>query len=249
MSPTSSLSVNTSMPNAAAGSQPRPARISWRPCWRIIPTRYPPIQLFERVADPADLDALFEIEALTNDRLRDEVGELQLVPPEDRISGPNASVVMAPFTHIRPGGGRFNDGSFGAYYAGRELATAIAETRYHRAQFYAATNEAPTALDMRAYAADLTARLHDIRKLPATSPLYNPSDYNDSQAFARKLREQGSEGIAFDSVRIPPGQCVALFKPRLLSNIRQGQRLIYQWDGVHICEVFETTTLWQQDKK
>lgn len=237
------------MPNAATGSQPRLARVSWRPCWRIIPSRYPPIQLFERVADPADLDALFEIEALTNDRLRDEVGELQLVPPQDRITGPNASVVMAAFTHIRPGGGRFNDGSFGAYYAGRELATAIAETRYHRAQFYAATNEAPLALEMRAYAADFSTRLHDIRKLPANSALYNPDDYSASQNFARALRAEGSDGIAYNSVRIAGGQCVALFKPRLLSNIRQGPRLIYQWDGAQISEVIEVTTVWQQGKK
>lgn len=237
------------MPNAAAGNSPRLARVSWRPCWRIIPSRYPPIQLFERVADPADLDAIFEIEALTNDRLRDQVGELQLVPPEDRITGPNASIVMAAFTHIRPGGGRFNDGSFGAYYAARELATAIAETRYHRAQFYAATNEAPLALDMRAYAADFSTRLHDIRKLPATSPLYDPNDYSASQHFARTLRTGGSDGIAYRSVRSASGQCVALFKPRLLSHIRQGPRLIYQWDGTQIAEVFEATTRWQQDKK
>lgn len=236
------------MPNAAAGNSPRLARVTWRPSWRIMPSRYPPIQLFERVADPADLDAVFEIEALTNDRLRDEVGELRLVPPEDRISGSNANVVMAAFTHIRPGG-RFNDGSFGAYYAAREIATAIAETRYHRTQFYAATNEAPLALDMRAYAADFSTRLHDIRKLPATSPLYDADNYSASQNFARELRNAGSNGIAYHSVRIAGGQCVALYKPRLLSNIRQGPRLIYQWDGAGISEVFEATTHWQQDKK
>lgn len=237
------------MPSAAAGNPAKLSRVSWRPCWRIIPSRYPSIQLFERVADPADLDAIFEIEALTNDRLRDEVGELKLVPPQDRVTGPNASIVMAAFTHLNPQGGRFTDGSYGAYYAARELATAIAETRYHRGQFYAATHEAPMALDMRAYAADFSARLHDIRKLPATSPLYAPDDYGASQLFARTLREAGSDGIAYNSVRISGGQCVALFKPRLLSHIRQGPRLVYQWDGARINEVFEATTLWQEDEK
>ena len=37
-------------------------RVSWRKTYRIIPTRYPPISLFERVADPEDWDALIEIE-------------------------------------------------------------------------------------------------------------------------------------------------------------------------------------------
>ena len=51
------------------------ARIEWRPCFRIVPSRFPPINLFEAVADPADLDAVYQIEAMTNDRLREEVGE------------------------------------------------------------------------------------------------------------------------------------------------------------------------------
>ena len=32
-------------------------RILWRPCWRIIPSRFLPVQLFERVAEPDDLEA------------------------------------------------------------------------------------------------------------------------------------------------------------------------------------------------
>ena len=65
----------------------------WQPCYRIIPSRFPPIGLFEDVADPADLDAVFEIEAMTNDRLREEVGNLQLVLRDDGIwaAGPQMS--------------------------------------------------------------------------------------------------------------------------------------------------------------
>ncbi|MCY4230848.1 MAG: hypothetical protein OXF26_08240, partial [Alphaproteobacteria bacterium] len=67
------------------------ARIEWKPCWRIIPSRFPPVQLFERVTDSDDLEAVFELDALTNPRLRDEAGDIELVPPEDRISGPGTS--------------------------------------------------------------------------------------------------------------------------------------------------------------
>jgi hypothetical protein len=77
--------------------------VHWKPCWRIIPSRFPPIQLFERVADPADLEAVLAVESLTNDRLRDEVGNLQLIPPAERISGPGSSHIMAAFTHLNPG--------------------------------------------------------------------------------------------------------------------------------------------------
>ena len=33
-------------------------QMTWLPCWRIIPSRFPPIDLFERVTDPADLEAV-----------------------------------------------------------------------------------------------------------------------------------------------------------------------------------------------
>src|SRR5579872_4684057 len=69
------------------------SHIAWRPCWRIVPSRFPPIDLFERIAEPGDWDALIALESLTNDRIRDEIGNIALVPPDERISGPGASVI------------------------------------------------------------------------------------------------------------------------------------------------------------
>ena len=115
-----------------------------------MPSRYPPVQLFERLSDdPAEWETLAEIESLTNPRLRDEIGEIRLVPVEERVSGPGASWVMAPFTHVNPRGSRFSDGSYGVYYAARELPTAIAETVFHMGRFYGATGDPPHAEDMR----------------------------------------------------------------------------------------------------
>src|SRR5687768_1274650 len=97
------------------------------PTWRIIPSRFPPISLFETVADPAELEIAFAIEAMTNPRVRDEVGDITLVAPEDRVSGPGTSAVMAAFTHLNPAGGRFTTPYFGAWYGGLDLPTAVAE--------------------------------------------------------------------------------------------------------------------------
>lgn len=214
------------------------ARISWRPCYRIIPSRFPPIDLFERIADPADWEALAEIEAMTNDRIRDEIGDISLVPVADRISGPGASVVMAAFTHLGSSS-RFADESFGAFYAALSLATAIAETKYHRARFLRATAEAPITVDMRAYAVDLDGRLHDIRGRSDLADIYDPADYAASQGFARRLRGEGSDGIVYDSVRDSGGECAAVFRPPLLANVRQERHLAYVWDGREITEIYE----------
>lgn len=224
----------------AAWSEPPVSEVRWRPCYRLIPSRFPPVQLFESVADPADLDAVFEIESLTNDRLRDEVGDLTLVPPEDRVAGPGSSFVMGAFTHVHPQGGRFTDGTFGAYYAAHTRETAIRETVYHRERFLRDMMSPPTELDMRVLQATLRAQLHDIRGLRGERPdLYDPSDYSGSRAFARDLRERGSWGVAYDSVRHEGGECAAVFRPPAISRCRQAAHLGYVWNGREISMVYE----------
>src|SRR5579871_1398385 len=94
--------------------------------YRIIPSIYPPINFFESLVDAHEMETLWDLENLTDDRLRQETGDIFLVPPEDRISGPGSSVIMAAFTHLsqdKPT--RFTDGSFGIYYAALTEETAI----------------------------------------------------------------------------------------------------------------------------
>jgi hypothetical protein len=214
--------------------------VRFAPCHRIVASRLPTIHLFERVADPADWDALYALESLTNPRIRNELGELGLVPVGDRVSGTNASIVMAPFTHLAPQGTRFTDGTFGAYYAAESIDTAIAETRFHRENFLRATSQAPVELEMRCYLADVHCELHDLRGERARmADVYDPSSYSASQRFGRALRDGGSNGIAFESVRRAGGQCVAIFRPRLVQNVRQSVHLRYAWDGTSISDVYE----------
>ena len=215
-------------------------RIEWRPCWRIIPSRFPPIQLFERVTDPDDLEAIFELEALTNPRLRDEAGDIALVPPDDRVSGSGTTVIMAAFTHLNPSGSRFSDGAYGVFYAANNLATSIAETRYHREQFLNATSQPRMELDMRVYLVDLDGDLHDLRGQHAAQPLvYEDDNYAAAQHLGRTLRAAGSNGIVYHSVRRTGGECAAVFRPRLLSNTRQERHLCYVWNGRKIESVYE----------
>ena len=220
------------------------ARIGWHPCFRIVPSRFPPINLFEAVADPADLDAVFQIEAMTNDRLREEVGDISLVAPDDRVSGPGSTPIMAAFTHLNPEGDRFTNGTYGVFYAGHTIETAIEETRYHRIRFLQATNEPTQELDMLVYAVDLDAELHDIRAMRESHPAYyHPSSYAVSQEFALQLREDGSNGIVYASVREEGGECAAVFRPRFLSNCRQERHLCYVWDGKIISTIYEKRSL------
>jgi len=187
------------MPSAAAGaSAPRTLHTAWRPSHRLVPSRFPPVGLFDRVADARDLEAVYALEGLTNDRVREEAGDQALVPLEDRIAGPGTTPIMGAFTHRHPEGSRFSDGAYGVYYCARALDTALAEVRYHQERFLRRTREGPIRLELRLYLSDLDVRLADVRKRPECHHL---DDYGPAQRLGRALRETGKDGFLYRSVR------------------------------------------------
>ena len=127
------------------------ASVHWETSWRLVPSRFPPVSLFDRVASESELSIVVSIEGITNARLRNEIGEINLVPEAERQFGPGTTPIMAAFTHINPEGSRFSNGSYGVYYAANDIPTALAETRYHRELFLRRTNEPATEIDMRSY--------------------------------------------------------------------------------------------------
>ena len=222
-------------------SLPPVKRIRWSHAWRIVPSRFPPVGVYDRIADPADLDAVFAIEALTNPRLREEAGALKLVAKEHRISGPGSTPVMAAFTHLNPEGSRFSDGTWGVFYAAHSVATAVEETVYHRERFLAATAEPACDIQMRCYRTRVDCRLHDIRG--GWKREHDADDYAAGVKLARVLREAGSNGIVYDSVRHPGGECLAAFQPDAVAPCVQAQHLVYRWDGKRIAKVLEVSEM------
>ncbi|MDE2083174.1 MAG: RES family NAD+ phosphorylase [Burkholderiales bacterium] len=207
-----------------------------------MPTRYPAVTLFDRVADEADFEALYALEAMTNERMRDEVGEIERVPRAERVFGPGSGPIMAAFTHVNLLGSRFSDGRYGVFYAARERATAVAETRHHHGRFLAATAQPAMHLPMRLYRVGIDARLHDLRPAGAVAAdIYDPEDYAAARALGRHLQAAGSAGVAYRSVRQARGQCVGLFKPRGASRCLHAAYLLYAWDGARFTDVYEKT--------
>ena len=215
-------------------------RIRWSQAYRIVPSRFPPVGVYDRIADPADLDAVFAIEALTNPRLREEAGALKMVPQERRISGPGSTPVMAAFTHLNPEGSRFSDGSWGVFYAAHSVATAVEETVYHREQFLAATAEPACDIEMRCYRTSIAGKLHDVRD--GWPEVQDPHSYAASVALAQQLRKTGSNGIVYNSAR-HAGECVAVFYPDLVAPCVQSEHMIYRWNGQHIAMVLKVSEL------
>jgi RES domain-containing protein len=233
--------AHTAAPSAGPDIAGLPVhRVRWAQACRIVPTRHPTVYLYDRVADAADFDALYALEAMTNDRVREETGQIELVPPAERRYGPGAGPVMAAFTHVNRQGSRFSDGSFGVFYAARDRATAVAETRHHHGLFLAATGEAPMHLPMRLYHVAVDARLHDLRPPGAVeAAVHDPASYAASRVLGMALKRAGSAGVAYRSVRRAGGACVGLYTPRGASRCVQAAVLLYVWDGKAFADMYE----------
>lgn len=212
---------------------PRITRARWTDTCRLVPTLYPVTGILDTVSTAQDLPFVFELESWTNDRISSELGLLHRIPPEEWVvHKPMASVIMAAFCHPRPGGGRFNGPERGAWYAGKSLDTAHAEVIYHRTTELAEIGVFETRLQMRLYLANFDAPFHDVRaKVPEYFPLHDPISYTASQALGRELLAAGSNGILYQSVRRPGGECLACFRPKLVQDVRPDNHYEYRWEG------------------
>ena len=139
---------------------------------------------------------------------------------------------MAAFTHPNPLGSRFSEGSWGVEAAAASLETAVAEVSHHRVAFLARTAEAAIDIDLRWIQAEWMDKLHDLRGQGAAWPtVHDPLSCRAGQPLGRYLRAQGSAGGASDSVRHPAGQCLAVFKPRALTQARAAGHIVLHRDG------------------
>jgi RES domain len=192
-----------------------------RPAHRLIPSQFPPIGLFDTVATAADLAAVMELVGWTNDRL--VADRLARLPQTEWMYGvPNASIVMAAFLHVAPGGMRFNGPELGAWYAADELRTAAAEVGHHLRRETVARAKATMTRTYRAYAATLSGNYLDIRGEQAARPdVYAGDSYKASQKLGEQVRASGGAGLLYDSLRRRTGSNVVAHRPGNISDIVQ----------------------------
>jgi RES domain len=183
--------------------------------------------------DEAQLLAIIELDAATNDRL---LGEQRLLPgigPEELVFGvPCANIVNASFCHPNPLGSRFNSPDRGAWYAAFDVGTAQAEVGFHKSVQLAEIGRFEDSVTYDEYLADFSATFHDLRRSGgALRACLNPHSYVEAQALAERLLAQDSLGVVYPSVRRAGGTCVSCFRPALVMNVRRGRRYRFTWKG------------------
>jgi hypothetical protein len=192
-----------------------------RPAHRLIPSQFPPIGLFDTVTTTADLVAVMELVGWTNDRL--VADRIDRLPQSEWVFGvPNASIVMAAFLHVAPGGMRFNGPELGAWYGSDDIRTAAAEVGHHLRREAVARSVATMSRTYRAYAATLLGDYLDIRGQQVTRPdVYTSERYDSSQKLGEDVRASGGAGLLYDSLRHRTAVNVVAHRPRNINDIVQ----------------------------
>lgn len=188
--------------------------------------------------DVEDLAVLTALEGLTSARLS-TVALPHGVSPSELLNasfGYGWTYINAAFCHVRPPGNRFNGEDRGAWYCafGPSAAeTCQAEIIFHRTR---ALREAGSFFDRGAYRqllAGFVSAFHDLRG-HGNEACLDPDPqiaYPAGQALAKSILDGGGNGLIYPSVRHPGGACLAVFRPSLVQNVRQGETILFEWSG------------------
>lgn len=202
--------------------------------YRLVNSKFPPIDLFNDVADESEFEALYQIQALTNPRLLNEVGRLELLPLTEIPFGiPGCSYAAAPFTHVNPAGSRFSAGEYGVLYLADTVDTAIAEVHHHQQRYW---SNVPglnyERFVFRSLACSFSDPSHlDATVLPLSHPIYDPDDYSHARQLGKAAKQKGTPGLRYNSVRAPGHYCWALLTPKHVSAMVQSAHYEMVWSG------------------
>ncbi|KKO47446.1 RES domain-containing protein [Arsukibacterium ikkense] len=208
--------------------------------YRLINSKFPPVSVFDDVADADEFDALFALQALTNPRLQAQAGNLSLLPRTEIPFGiAGCSYAVAPFTHINPAGSRFSDGRFGVLYLAANVQTAICEVAYHQHRYWSRVpGLSYERFVFRALSCDFTEiSLTDLTGLLSQHAIYHSDDYSAARLLGIRLREQGCAGVQYGSVRNKGALCWGLFSPKYVTQMLQSGHYEMIWQNGRISAI------------
>ncbi|BCH05359.1 hypothetical protein MesoLj131b_73580 (plasmid) [Mesorhizobium sp. 131-2-5] len=199
--------------------------------YRLIPSRFPPISLYERVAREEVWPVVTSVEDLTNPRAQVRrllTGAAQVDEASPKLQNWN----HAPFTYLNPEGTWLLSPLFGAMELCDCLQTALAMSVRKRELFLSRTEEPPIDLDMRVLGTRVKGRFADLRALDPN--LTQPARWE----VGEELLNAGASGALFKCPDRPAGTCVAIFNGDVLARSVQAEHFRFVWDGHRIKSVY-----------
>lgn len=216
------------MPNAVGKSA---SLVQWSgEAFRLIPSRFPPVNVYEGLTANDRQNEIVAIENMTNPRLR-SLGRLQPTAHGDAGADPRLqNWNLAPFAYGNPDGSTFFSEDQPCLELAFERQTALAVSVAKRQSFMEATQEAPIGLDMRMLCTPVSGTFWDLRNI-ADPPA--GLDEEQRHRIGAKMPE-GAQGILYRPVERPAGTCLAIVTGDVLQRSQQTVHFRYVWDGKRI---------------
>jgi hypothetical protein len=187
------------------------------------------------LVDDSELDALSEIEGATSARRIAQARGAGEVQSHELVYGvPHAHFINAAFAYAKPREpNRFNGADRGAWYAGFDVETSLAEVKFHLTEMLAAAGDFNATVDYAEMYASFAGEFLDLRAHPAHASLHpeKAAGYPVGNRLADAARARGLNGIIYPSVRSPGGTCLVALFPHAVQSVAQGDVYRMRWDG------------------
>jgi hypothetical protein len=199
--------------------------------YRLIPSRFPPISLYERVIANDRIEDLVEVENLTNPRVKSVALRTSGLHAIDPASPTLQNWNLAPFTYPNPEGSHFFRPGYSVLELTNCLQGALATSVRKRETFLRRTKEASIALEMRVLKTPVEGDFLDLRSLPAALTKDERWKVGD-EVFRHEL-----DGVLFTSPDRQSSTCVAVLKESKLGRSEQTKHFKFYWDGERIASI------------
>lgn len=207
------------------------ARVNWNQTGhRLIPSRFPPVSIYEGLVANDRIDGLVEIENLTNPRLK-AIERLNQAADAAKVQNRLQNWNHAPFAYSNPEGSLFfgSDRPCLELAADKQTALAVSIARRHR--FLSRTSEPAVGLDMRMLSTPVTAVLLDFRPYGAEMTHIERRKLGDSVP-------EDVDGIIFATPERHSADSVAILRGTALGRSVQAAHYRFVWNGKKIVSLY-----------
>ena len=209
------------------------------PWFRLIPSRFPTVDVYRRVAPTERWPILSEVELLTNPRQKERVSILG----SDVVDGAPPQLQNwnhAPFVYLDPDGSYLLRGAYGVLELGETKDVALAMAVSRREAFLSATALPPQAIEMRLLKHPVQGKFAVLQGLDQLSE-------EERWKLGETLYEEW-DGAVFGCAAAPRGKMIAVFNSECLGKSVQGDHFRFWWDGSHIRNIYNFNERSNDDK-
>lgn len=210
-----------------------PTRSFDQDCYQLIPSHFPPVDVYERLELPELRAAALELEQRTNPRL----AAMKHIETPPKPGGSDANRFQnwnhAPFVYKNPEGSRFVGPTYGVCDMAIDLTAALLFSLLRREEFFSRTNEEAMGQDMRVLRRRVAGTFTDLTTLDPTLA------QAERWKIGQKLCDEGATGIIYYRPEFGKHRFVSVFDGAVLGRAVQGAHYRFVWDGSFVKSIYD----------